>query len=175
MTEVPHGFGHASTLGDHVRVLRRRKWIVIVTTIVVTALALFMSSRQGTVYRASAQVLINQVSPGYAVVGGIPRNDPTREAFSQSVIASGPLVAERVARLPEFRGRTLHCSRRRVRLLGRGLGSAHLPVDSVDAGVRRRARQCLREAVPRVSPRDTTRSLRELRLKIEKQLDDACA
>ena len=48
MTEA-HQFGHASTLGDHVRVLRRRKWIVIVTTLVVTALSVYLAEKK-TVY-----------------------------------------------------------------------------------------------------------------------------
>ena len=103
MTEV-HQFGHASTLGDHVRVLRRRKWIVIVTTAVVTGLALYLSSQKTTVYHANAQVLTNQVSPGLAVIGTIQGTDPIRDALTQSFIASGPAVAERVAKLPEFHG-----------------------------------------------------------------------
>jgi len=170
VTEVQHG-GHASTLGDHVRVLRRRKWIVIVTTVVVTALALLMSSRQGTSYQASALVLINQVSPGYAVVGGIPRNDPTRQAFSQAVVASGPLIANRVAKLPEFR--------RNPALLSGGVGvtssegSDLLAFHSVAASpeaavalVNAYATQYLA-----YSSIDTTRSLRQTRLTIQKQLD----
>lgn len=105
MTEV-HQVGHVSTLGDHVRVLRRRKWIVIGTTLVVTMLSLYLSAKKPVVHHAFAQVLIGQTSPGVAVIGSaVPRADPVRDAIDQSVIAAGPAVASRVASLPEFQGK----------------------------------------------------------------------
>jgi Mrp family chromosome partitioning ATPase/capsular polysaccharide biosynthesis protein len=104
MTEV-HQFGHAATLGDHVRVLRRRKWIVIATTLVVTGASLYLTSQKTTTYSAGAQVLINQTSPAQAILGAGPRTDPARDAVTQSLIANGPAVAARVASLPQFQGR----------------------------------------------------------------------
>jgi len=103
LTET-HQIGHASTLGDHVRVVRRRKWIVIATTAIVTALSVFLSVQKQTVYHAQAQVLINQVSPAQAILGTLPRIDPIRASLTESLIATGPEVAKRVAARPEFAG-----------------------------------------------------------------------
>ncbi|MGZ8795563.1 MAG: nucleotide-binding protein, partial [Gaiellaceae bacterium] len=123
------------------------------------------------VYHADAQVLINQVSPGLAVVGGIPRNDPTREAFTQSFIAGGPLIAERVARSPQFSG-----PNRPPGWGGVGVSSAansdllsfHSTASTPEMAVvlvNEYAKQYL--AYRRQS---TTGSLHQLRLKIESQL-----
>jgi tyrosine-protein kinase len=98
-----HQFGHASTLGDHVRVVRRRKWVVIIATAVVAAAALLQSSRQSTYYQAYAQVLIGQLSTAQGIVGSVPRSDPVRDSQTQAFMANGPDVARRVANLPEFR------------------------------------------------------------------------
>src|SRR4051812_28480208 len=64
-----------------------------------------MSSHKTVTYHAGAQVLINQQSPAFAVIGtGVPRADPVRNALTQSLLANGPAVAERVDKLPEFQG-----------------------------------------------------------------------
>jgi tyrosine-protein kinase len=166
-----HQFGHVSTLGDHVRVLRRRKWIVVVTTVLVTATALFQSSRQTTVYQAYAQVLIGQVNPAMAVIGAVPRSDPERDSATQAFIAGGPDVSARVAALPEFRGPA------RVALRG---GISVYPAANSDLLIFQATHSDPRYAVALANAfaeqylvyrrQTTTRSMHESRVRIEGQL-----
>ncbi len=150
MTEV-HQFGHASTLGDHVRVLRRRKWIVIATTLVVTALALYMSSHKTvTLPRGRAGPDQPDVARVRRHRHGVPRADPIRNALTQSLLANGPAVAERVDKLPEFQGREpRRARRRRLRSLVGYVGFALVRVDCVEPGLRGRARERVRHGVRR--------------------------
>ena len=52
----------APTLADYLAVLRRRKWIIIGTTLVVAGVASFVSLQQTKIYRASADVLLSRQS-----------------------------------------------------------------------------------------------------------------
>ena len=56
-----HGPGDdARTLTDYLRVLRRRKWIVVVAVVLAPLAAVLVSVRQQHVYQASAEVLLNR-------------------------------------------------------------------------------------------------------------------
>ena len=101
MTEAQ--FGHGSTLGDHVRVLRQRKWIVLGTTAVVTALAVFLSVKQSPLYEASAEVMYGQQSSAQAIVGYTPAPDPNRDGANQAILAKSPAVKALVATMEPFR------------------------------------------------------------------------
>jgi succinoglycan biosynthesis transport protein ExoP len=96
-------FGHGSTLGDHVRVLRQRKWIVLGTTAVVTFLAVVMSVRQSPLYETTAQVMYGQQSPAQGILGYTPGVDPSRDGSNQAIIATSPAVKALVATTQPFK------------------------------------------------------------------------
>ena len=86
-----------STLGDYLSILRQRKWIVIAAALLTPALAMALTLREPTLYRASAEVLFNPVSLG-ATLSGV--DDPAqldlpRFLNTQAQLARVPEVAQR--------------------------------------------------------------------------------
>jgi succinoglycan biosynthesis transport protein ExoP len=85
----------ASSLSTYLRVLRRRKWIVVVSVLVVTALALGFSLRQPAQYAASADVLLSRQNLGNALTGtsDFTLIDGDRLTVTQADLAHTPDVA----------------------------------------------------------------------------------
>ena len=99
MTEsnVEHG-SRPLSFSDYLRILRRRKWHVIGTAVLITLLTLAFSLSQAKVYRASANVLLSRQDIAAAVTGA-PQNptlseDPARYADTQASIARSSSVAQ---------------------------------------------------------------------------------
>jgi polysaccharide biosynthesis transport protein len=86
------GTGSPSLL-DYLHVLWRRKWVFLVTFLLVPGFALALSLRQTPVYEASADVLLRP--PTALDVGGVPQGnvDPARFAQTQALLARVPDVA----------------------------------------------------------------------------------
>jgi Mrp family chromosome partitioning ATPase len=63
-----HGF-HGSTLQDYLRVVRRRRWVIVETVVLVTLAAVLFSLRQEHMYRASSQVLLSNQNLAAALTG----------------------------------------------------------------------------------------------------------
>jgi succinoglycan biosynthesis transport protein ExoP len=87
----------AVTLHDYLRILRRRKWIVIIPILVAPAVAVLLSLHKPAVYRASAQVLVNRQNLAANITGV---NDPTqldstRLLTTQAQFARLPVIARR--------------------------------------------------------------------------------
>ena len=86
------------TLADYLVVVRRHKWVIIITTIIVPLTAFLMSAQQPKVYSASADVLLSRQDIGSALTG-IPGassySDPERYARTQAALARVPEVARR--------------------------------------------------------------------------------
>jgi Mrp family chromosome partitioning ATPase len=85
-------------LADYLRVLRRRKWHVIATAVLITLLTLAFSLSQTKTYRASANVLLIRQDIAAAVTGA-PQDpslseDPARYADTQASIARSSAVAQ---------------------------------------------------------------------------------
>lgn len=91
-----------TTLIEHLSLVRRRKWIIVVVAALVLDGAIFSSLRQSPLYQAAAVVQLGQTSPAEAVYGGAPSQDAARYDADQSVVAAGAAVARRVAALPRF-------------------------------------------------------------------------
>ncbi len=88
----------SSTLGDYLRVLRRRKWVVILVALLAPAVAVALSLRQTPVYEASADVLLRYENLAGALAGVndvSSRPDPARGAETQAILAATPPVAQR--------------------------------------------------------------------------------
>jgi Mrp family chromosome partitioning ATPase/capsular polysaccharide biosynthesis protein len=87
-----------TTLRDYLRVVRRRKWIIVMAVVLVPAGAVAFSLQQQKLYRASADVLLNQQNLG-TQLNGIPDptvyQQPDRKAQTQADLAGGPAVARR--------------------------------------------------------------------------------
>ncbi|HZQ03851.1 MAG TPA: polysaccharide biosynthesis tyrosine autokinase [Gaiellaceae bacterium] len=84
-------------LTDYLRILRRRKWYVLATTVLVVALSVAFALRQPKEYRARSQVLLTR-SDIAAVVTGAPQDpalseDPARYAQTQATIARSGAIA----------------------------------------------------------------------------------
>ena len=86
----------ASSLSAYMRVLRRRKWIVIVCALLVPLAAFFFSARQEKIYQSSAEVYLNKQDIGSALTGIENQAlfvDEDRAAETQANLASVPAVA----------------------------------------------------------------------------------
>ncbi len=88
----------ASSLRDYLRVLRRRKWVVLVVALLVPAAAVAVSLRQAAVFEASAGVVLRFEDLASTLTGSLDssaRGDPARLAKTQARLASTRAVAER--------------------------------------------------------------------------------
>jgi capsular exopolysaccharide synthesis family protein len=92
-------------LRDHVRVLRRRKWIALVAVVVVPAAALLFSASQPAEYQATAQVLLgNQpLQSGTSTSAGPVPLDP-QWVQTQADLATTPVLAGRVVSAAHIKG-----------------------------------------------------------------------
>jgi Mrp family chromosome partitioning ATPase/capsular polysaccharide biosynthesis protein len=85
-------------LRDHLRVLRRRWWILLIPILLVPAAAAYVSHRQTELYEASANVLVNfaDVSAATAPLSGEPafsKEDANRFLATQATLARAPVIA----------------------------------------------------------------------------------
>ncbi|MGZ4317376.1 MAG: Wzz/FepE/Etk N-terminal domain-containing protein [Gaiellaceae bacterium] len=95
-----HGDQGAS-LPDYLRVVRRRKWIILLAVLLVPAVAVGLSLRQEKVYKATSQVLLVQQNPADQL-NGINQSGaqpPDRLAQTQADLARVPPVAEKTLEL----------------------------------------------------------------------------
>ena len=105
MTDQAHG---ASALSHYLRVVRRGAWIVLLTTVVVTGLAIVTSRSQDKVYEASAEVFLSgarNLPPNLTDVSQV-YVDPVRAVETQARLARVPEVARRAVDTPRFGDRT---------------------------------------------------------------------
>lgn len=83
------------TFADYLAVVRRYKWLILVTALVVPFAAYLWSSQQTKVYRATSDVLLNRQDLG-STLTGIPTQstvtDPVRYARTQARLARVPTV-----------------------------------------------------------------------------------
>jgi succinoglycan biosynthesis transport protein ExoP len=88
----------ASTLLDYLRVVRRRKWIILQAAVLLPAVAVVGALHQQHLYRASADVLINNQNLASAITGTQLQGSgqsPDRIAQTQADLARIPIVARR--------------------------------------------------------------------------------
>src|SRR5947209_4050415 len=93
-----HAGTESSSLAAYLRVLRRRKWLVLMAVVLVPAAAVGFSLKQKAKYEASAQVLLSRQSfanslnnvsdPSFSI-------DPNRLPQTQADVARVPTVAQR--------------------------------------------------------------------------------
>jgi succinoglycan biosynthesis transport protein ExoP len=97
----------ASTLRDYLRIVRQRKWIVLLPVVLVPVVAVFFSLQQQRLYQASADVFISNQDLS-TTLSDIPRpsQDPARYAQTQVDLSRVPAVAVRVVRALRLRDRS---------------------------------------------------------------------
>jgi tyrosine-protein kinase len=101
------GVRQPRALGDYLRILRRRKWYVIVTAILVAALALAFSLREQKAYAAHAQVLLSPQTLANLIANTQnPPVDPVRNAADQAQLARSQTVAAIAIAKAGLKGRT---------------------------------------------------------------------
>jgi succinoglycan biosynthesis transport protein ExoP len=94
----PGGPDQAATLGDYLKVARRRKWIILCALVLVPATALALSLRQEHLFRADAEVLLGQQNLANALTGTVDPSvylQPDRQIQTQAELARVPEVASR--------------------------------------------------------------------------------
>jgi capsular exopolysaccharide synthesis family protein len=79
---------HQMDLREYLRVLRSRKWSIILVTVIVTGLALFYSVRQTPVYEAQARVLVQ----GFLTSGVSSQATPVNITTEQQLVATQPVA-----------------------------------------------------------------------------------
>ncbi len=93
----PDRSAHPPTLADYLAILRRRKWVIIVSLVLVPATAVAIALQQPALYQASAEVLLSRQNVGSQVTGiddPTVYQDPERSARTQADIARVPDVAK---------------------------------------------------------------------------------
>lgn len=97
-----------SSLRHYAGVLRRRKWALLVPVVVLPAIMFVASVRQGPVYEASSEVLINrQEVAATSVIGETPAwDDAERSAETHARLAQVPEVARRTLVAAGLSGRS---------------------------------------------------------------------
>lgn len=92
--------GHeVRSLGDYVRVVKRRRWLILAIVLLFPLAALLYSLERDPLYRASAEVLLNPTTFVPDVTGGVQptfNQQPDRVAATEASVASVPEVARRV-------------------------------------------------------------------------------
>src|SRR5262245_3546604 len=95
--------GHGpTTLSDYLAVLRRRKWIIIITIAFALVAALVVSQAQSASYRATSKVVLDRANIAPAITRvtdpSTLGNDPNRFLTTQAGLARSPVLARRVVR-----------------------------------------------------------------------------
>jgi Mrp family chromosome partitioning ATPase/capsular polysaccharide biosynthesis protein len=97
----------SSSLSGYLRILRRRKWVILVCAILVPTAAYIASVQQASKYRASAQVYLSSQDLAGALTGiGAGYVDEVRLATTQAKLAHIPAVASRALKLAPVEGMT---------------------------------------------------------------------
>ena len=91
----------SATLREHLAVIGRRKWVILMAVLLAPSVAVLASLSQKRLYQASAEVLLTQQNLP-ATLTGTPdvagSQDPERVAQTQADLARVPRVARRVLR-----------------------------------------------------------------------------
>jgi tyrosine-protein kinase len=88
-----------ASLRDHLRVVLRRKWIILLALVAVPTMAVALSMRQEALYQATSQVLLNRQNLSGILSGVTDPNtyyQPERLAQTQAELARVPQVGQRV-------------------------------------------------------------------------------
>jgi polysaccharide biosynthesis transport protein len=87
-------------LAHYLHLLRRGLWIILLTTALATAAAVYESTRQPALYVSSADVFLNTQNLASTLANvTAPYTDPVRDAATQADLAQTPSVARRALRL----------------------------------------------------------------------------
>jgi receptor protein-tyrosine kinase len=100
---------HQITLGDYLKVVRRRKWIILSALVLVPAAAVAFSLHQTKLYQANAEVLLSRQNLAASLTGTQDTNiyqQADRLAQTQADLARVPEVAQRTLRRVGLRART---------------------------------------------------------------------
>src|SRR5580658_4692323 len=106
---------HESALGDHLRVLMKRKWTVLTCLLTIVSVVAIASLKMSPVYEASGSIAINKPDPGLNFNNSPTFNldyyDPTEIETEVKILQSDLLALQVVKdlgldRRPEFGGKT---------------------------------------------------------------------
>jgi succinoglycan biosynthesis transport protein ExoP len=108
MTET---VGHeARSLGDYMRVVRRRKWLILTIGAIFLVAAVVRSAQQDPLYSASSEVLLSRAPEVADITGGTDQTfsqQPDRVAKTEAAVAAVPAVAQRVLQAADISDMTV--------------------------------------------------------------------
>jgi capsular exopolysaccharide synthesis family protein len=89
----------STTLRDYVAVVRRQRWIVAAVTLIFAGVAFALTTRQETTYRATARLLVHDLSQSYALTGttNVPSVGLAQLTAQEAEAATAPVIAQRAA------------------------------------------------------------------------------
>ena len=85
---------------EYLRVLRRRKWLVIVPTVVAVVVALVLSLMATPIYRASVQVLVQSSDQTSSAGAGANNKDLGTLSTDKTIVTSDEVVSNAIEALP---------------------------------------------------------------------------
>ena len=100
---------HQTTLGDYLRVVRRRKWIILQALVLVPAAAVAFSLHQPKLFQASSEVLLSRQNLAASLTGTqdtTASQQADRLAQTQADLARVPEVALRTLNRVGLQART---------------------------------------------------------------------
>jgi Mrp family chromosome partitioning ATPase/capsular polysaccharide biosynthesis protein len=170
---------HVSTLRDYLRVVRRRKWIIVLAVLLVPAAAIGFSVRQQPLYRATAEVLISHQNLANSLTGTVDPTmyqQPDRLAQTQADLARVPQVAQRVLNAVGLHDRSAQD------FLASSTASAKqnadilaLTVTDRDPALARRLATAYAKEFALYKQRLDTAALEKARVEVESRMGTACA
>ena len=121
-----------TTLADYVAIVRRRRWIILLPLLLAPAMAVLLSSREQSLYQASAEIYVKRADIAAAVAGVTDPTlqvDPVRFLKTQASVAGDPKLAQRVVAVARVRGMSAG------RLLGSSSVTPNPDADLLDIAV----------------------------------------
>lgn len=102
------GLAEPNSLRHYLQMVLRRKWTILLPTILVPAVLVGLSLRQEKLYQATAQVVVNQQDVANQILTGVggTGGDPERDLQTQAAVARSPAVTAKALANASVRGRT---------------------------------------------------------------------
>jgi polysaccharide biosynthesis transport protein len=85
-------------LNDYLRILRARKWLIILVVIITVGTTLVLTIQHSPVYQAEARLLVTADNAGVAVLGGSPSAAQPQGVETEMEILQSPFLIKRAMR-----------------------------------------------------------------------------
>jgi len=166
--------GRYSSLADYLRVLRRRKWLILASTVALGVLAAGMSINQEKVYEATTQLTFRDPLADLDLLPGVDRvaqESPVVKTAAEAELITRPEVTRIVRRKLDGE---LNADELQVGIdtqIGVQTNIVNLTASFGDPEIAARVANAYAEAVQRVELRESRQRLKPLEESLEDQID----